>query len=165
MTALAREGARAVSTARLAVSSYDTFIASQQGMATNALDVDVLLLYLHSVTACAKAKRVKIGKTYKGSAAQARLKGLKSAVSLLGAPFDMVALQSRFTASAVLRPETPAVKVTSAHISAKAVAAIECNPGIRIAPAEESHSPGHQFHRHQQLEGGAPDPTLGADLF
>jgi hypothetical protein len=125
MTALAREGARAVSTARLAVSSYDTFIASQQGMATNALDVDVLLLYLHSVNTCAKDKRVKSGKIYKGSAAQARLKGLKSAVSLLGAPFDLIALQSRFTASAVLRPETPAVTVTSAHISAEAVAAIE----------------------------------------
>jgi len=63
MTALAREGTRAVSTARLAVSSYDTFIASQQRMAINALDVNVLLLYLHSVTACAKVKRVKIRKT------------------------------------------------------------------------------------------------------
>ena len=141
MTALAREGARAVSTARLAVSSYDTFIASRQGMATNALDVDVLLLYLHSVTACAKAKRVKIGKTYKGSAAQARLKGLKSAVSLLGAPFDMVALQSRFTASAVLRPETPAVKVTSAHISAEAVAAIEDIALGEFYEAVRGHAP------------------------
>ena len=126
MTALAREGSRAVASARLAVTSYDSFVSCEQGLTrAGACDVDVLLLYLHNVTSVAKLKMLNRGVAFKGAAAQARLKDLKSAVSLFKAPFDMDSLQSRFTVSAVSRPEAPAVKVTSAHISAEAVAALE----------------------------------------
>ncbi len=48
MTALAREGARAVSSARLAVASYDSFVSSKPGLTrAGACDVDVLHLYFH----------------------------------------------------------------------------------------------------------------------
>ena len=48
MTALAREFARAVSSARLAVTSYDSFVSSKPGLTrAGACDVDVLLLYFH----------------------------------------------------------------------------------------------------------------------
>ena len=126
MTTLAREGSRAVAHARLAVSSYDTFLSSTRGLSpASGLDVDVLLLYLHDVTSTAKHKMETRGKAFKGSAANARLKGLKSAVALFEAPYDMEKLQSRFTASAVSRPEAPGIEVTSKHISAEAVAALE----------------------------------------
>ena len=126
LTALAREGSRAVAHARLAVSSYDAFLSSTRGISPDSgLDVDVLLLYLHDVTSTAKNRMETRGRQFKGSAANARLKGLKSAVALFKAPFDMENLQSRFTASAVSRPEAPGVEVTSKHISAEAVAALE----------------------------------------
>jgi hypothetical protein len=73
MTALAREGSRAVASARLAVTSYDSLVSSERGLTrAGACKIDVLLLYLHNVTSVAKLKMLNRGVAFKGGGVKAR---------------------------------------------------------------------------------------------